>query len=397
MDTFNEDGWFEVKRQSEIDRNKTAPDASRLPRTTAGCYPALSMLPRQSNSSHQRAWLTASLLGAGVLVNYFDRVNLSVAQAALRQQWGVGDIAFGYLSSAYSWTYALLQLPMGALLDRFGVRSVSLIAAFLWSAASFSAAAAPGIRSFFTSRLLLGIAEAPTFPANAKAIANWFPPERRGLPTAIFDAGGKLGPALGVPILGLLLFHFGWRISFAVTGTLSFAYFLAFALFYRENPDAASIARRPGVTTEVRHPEAILPKDPLPSTSASGSVEVPVQENMSFPPKPSQPHRGGAVEKPAFGLAPDSAATPQPTTFRALLKQRKVWGLTLGFSGYGYSFYLFLTWLPGYLTQTLHMDILHSAAATAIPWGFATVSDLVVGGWLVDHLIARGYPATTVR
>jgi len=299
-----------------------------------------------ATNAGRRAWLTASLLGAGVLVNYFDRVNLSVAQAALRQQWGVGDVAFGYLSSAYSWTYALLQLPMGALLDQFGVRSISIVAAFFWSVASFGAAAAPGLRSFFASRLLLGVAEAPTFPANAKAIAAWFPPRRRGLPTAIFDAGAKLGVALGVPILGLLLFHYGWRISFAVTGVLSFAYFVAFAIFYSDAPAPASVEAS--------------------ETHASKS-------------------RRGA------------SGHTRPATFASLLRMRKVLGLTLGFSGYGYSFYLFLTWLPGYLTRSLHMDILHSAAATAIPWGFATASDLIVGGWLVDALIAHGYSATKVR
>jgi MFS family permease len=298
-----------------------------------------------------RAWLTATLLGAGVLVNYFDRVNLSVAQAALRQQWGVGDIAFGYLSSAYSWTYALLQLPMGSLLDMFGVRAVSVVAAFLWSAASFAAAASPGLRSFFASRLLLGVAEAPTFPANAKAIADWFPPDQRGLPTAIFDAGAKLGTAIGVPVLGILLFHYGWRWSFAFTGALSFAYFAAFAMFYRD---------RKG-------------RDP--------------RKNVSFPPEA----QSAAAEEPAVAFGARASRFPE------LLRSRKVLGLALGFSGYGYSFYLFLTWLPSYLTRSLHMDLVHSATATAIPWGFATASDLIVGGWLVDHLIRRGYPATTVR
>jgi len=80
-----------------------------------------------------------------------------------------------------------------------------------------------------------------------------------------------------------------------------------------------------------------------------------------------------------------------------LLKNRKVWGLTIGFAAYGYSFYLFLTWLPGYLVSQMHMSIIKSAGYAAIPWAFATVADLVVGGWLIDHLIARGYDETVVR
>jgi MFS transporter, ACS family, D-galactonate transporter len=80
-----------------------------------------------------------------------------------------------------------------------------------------------------------------------------------------------------------------------------------------------------------------------------------------------------------------------------LLKNRKVWGLTIGFAAYGYSFYLFLTWLPGYLVQTMHMTILKSAGFAAIPWICATLADLLVGGWLIDHLISRGYDETRVR
>ena len=80
-----------------------------------------------------------------------------------------------------------------------------------------------------------------------------------------------------------------------------------------------------------------------------------------------------------------------------LLRNRKVWGLTIGFAAYGYSFYLFLTWLPNYLVETMHMSILKSAGYTAIPWIFATVADLVVGGWLIDHLIGRGHDETLVR
>lgn len=80
-----------------------------------------------------------------------------------------------------------------------------------------------------------------------------------------------------------------------------------------------------------------------------------------------------------------------------LLLNRKVWGLTIGFAAHGYSFYLFLTWLPNYLEQSMHMSIIKSAGYAAIPWLCATVADLIVGGWLIDHLIQRGYDETPVR
>src|SRR6266851_5655002 len=92
----------------------------------------------------RRRWTIALLLGFGVLVNYFDRVNLSVSRDALEASFGISAVMFGYLSSAYNWTYALLQLPSGLLLDRFGVRRVGIISTVIWSVASFAAAISTG-------------------------------------------------------------------------------------------------------------------------------------------------------------------------------------------------------------------------------------------------------------
>ncbi len=290
------------------------------------------------------------MLGFGVLVNYFDRVNLSVSQEALHAAFGISTVTFGYLLSAYSWSYALLQLPSGLLLDRFGVRLVSRVSTILWSVASFGAAAATGIGSFFGARLLLGIGEAPTFPANAKAIGYWFPAEERSLATAIFDAAAKFSSAIGVPLIGILLIYFGWRWSFAATGLLSLAYFALFYFFYR-NP------------------------------SEDSSLSLAEREFIT---------QGGAQPE-------DRAKSAKGAPLIYLLRQRKVCGLTLGFAAYNYSFYLLLTWLPSYLSTTHHVDLLHSALYTSVPWLFATFTDLLVGGWLVDALIQRGWNSSRVR
>jgi len=175
------------------------------------------------------------LLGLGVLVNYFDRVNLSVSRDALQDAFGISAVMFGYLSSAYNWSYALLQLPSGLLLDRFGVRRVGIVSTVIWSIASFAAAISGGIGALFASRLLLGIGEAPTFPAYAKATGYWFPRNERSLATAMFDSMAKFSSAIGIPILGVVLLHFGWRWNFAATGVISVLFLALFYAFYR-NP-----------------------------------------------------------------------------------------------------------------------------------------------------------------
>ncbi len=296
----------------------------------------------------KRRWGIGVLLGIGVLVNYFDRVNLSVSQDALHHDFGITNQTFGILSSAFNWTYALLQLPMGELLDRFGVRLLGCIGAALWSVASFGSAFSPGLRSFFASRLLLGVGEAPTFPGNAKAVGYWFPRSERSLATSLFDAAAKLGPAIGVLLVGGITMHFGWRVSFAVTGVISLLFFVAFWMFYRDPVDD------PKLTTEERE-----------------YIE-----------------RGGAQISEKIKNAPGAS-------IGYLLRQRKVLGLVVGFFAYNYVFYLALYWLPSYFHSLV--DQAHALAYTSIVWVIAAISDVLIGGVLVDSLVRRGKSETAVR
>ena len=314
-------------------------------------------MPPELSPNNSRRWRIAWLLGLGVLVNYFDRVNLSVSHAALYTTFGISNVAFGYLSGAYNWTYALCQLPIGVLLDRFGIRRVGRISTLIWSIASFAAAITPAVSGFFAARFLLGIGEAPTFPANAKAIGYWFPPKERSFATALFDSAAKFSSAIGVPLIGILLLKVGWRWSFAATGFVSFAYFLLFWRVYRDPNDDPQLteAERMYIAEEAG----------------------PGAESLAQP-------------------TPLATLEPPPAPLAYLLRQRKVLGLALGFGSYNYVFYLLLTWLPSYLSAALHIDLLHSFLYTGVPWLFATAMDLLAG-WLADSLIQRGWNPSRVR
>ena len=283
-------------------------------------------------------WAVAVVLGVGVLVNFFDRVNLSVAHDALQRTFGMSDVMFGYMLSAYSWTYAAMQLPSGSMLDRWGVRRVMLVAILLWALASGLAAIAPSIVLLFAARLLLGVGEAPTFPANAKAIGMWFPERQRGMPTAIFDAAAKLSIGVGTPVLGLILLRYGLRANFATTAALSLLFAGVFAMVYRD-------------------------------------------------PRPGE----GAVDE---ATAERSA---RQVVLGDLLRQRKVWGVALGSAAYNYCFYLLLTWMPVYLEHGMRLTAKRAVLLSAIPWGVAAAVDFAVGGYLVDALIRRGRNPDVVR
>ena len=332
---------------------------SELDSSSAPNSPPHARLPR-------RRWRIAWLLGIGVLVNFFDRVNLSVSHDSLIAAFGISDVVFGYLSSSYNWTYALCQLPIGVVLDKLGVRRVGRIGTFIWSAASFAAAAAPNLSAFFGARFLLGVGEAPTFPSNAKAIGLWFPERERSLATSLNDAAAKFASAIGVPVIGIVLIHAGWRWSFAFTGAISFAYFLLFWRVYRD----------PAEDPELTESERLYIEDRDASLAA--------------------PDPPGYPRSLAFGDR-GYHADPPPSSLGQLLSQRKVLGLALGFGAYNYVFFLLLYWLPAYLSSALHIDLLHSFIYTSVPWFVATGTDLAIGGFLVDFLVQRGFGQSAVR
>ena len=151
-------------------------------------------------------------------------------------------------------------------------------------------------------------------------------------------------------LIGLLLLYFGWRWSFAVTGFVSLFYFVMFYLIYRNPSEDKGLS--------AQELQFIL--------------------------------RGGAQLE-------DQAKAAKGASLGYLLRRRKVYGLALGWGAYNYTFFLLLTWLPSYLSVSLHMDLFHSAFYTSVPWLFATFTDLLVGGWLVDALIQHGCDANRVR
>jgi ACS family D-galactonate transporter-like MFS transporter len=298
----------------------------------------------------RRRWAIGVLLGSGVLVSFLDRINLSVAAPQLQRDFGLGPVQLGLLFSAFYWPYAALQIPVGLVVDRLGVTRVGRWGALLWTMASAVTALAGGFWGIFAARMVLGVAEAPSFPVVSKATGHWFPRNERARATAIFDASAKLSNVIGVPLIAFAVVRFGWRWGFGITSAISFVYFLAYYFIYRD-PSADSRLSR-------EEHQYILTGGAMPEGDAgSGSLEM-----LAY-----------------------------------LLRQPKIWGLAIGFGAYGYSFYLFLTWLPDYLVRSGGMSVLKSAGYAAVPWAVATVTDLAVGGWLIDALIARGADETRTR
>lgn len=298
-------------------------------------------------------WSIALLMGFGILINYVDRLSISVTQGPLTKEFGLTAIEFGVLSSAFLWSYAIMQIPSGMLLDRFGVKKVWGASAVLWTVASVLTAIASGAWVIVLARVFLGVAEAPAFPGAMKATGLWFPRHERGLCTAIFDSGTRLANVLGLPLIAFTVATWGWREAFWLQAVLSLVFLGAFLWRYTG------------------------PKHKL----AKGSLSAEEYRYIID---------GGATSE-------DVRPASDWSTIAYLLRQRKVWGLSLGLAGAGYVLWMLLTWLPGYMQTSMNQSVLQSGIYAAVPALAMFVSELTIGGWWVDRVIGRGANADKVR
>lgn len=300
-------------------------------------------------------WGIAGVLGVGTFVNYIDRVNLSVAAPAIMRDFDISASQMGVLASAFLWTYAMLQLPVGSVIDRIGVTWVNRAAAFLWTVASFASAAAGGLGLLLVSRLLLGVGEAPTIPAGWKSIGQWFPKHERGTATAVFDGCAKLSNVIGIPVMAFLVTAYSWHAAFLFTGVLSAVYLALWWLLY--------------LTPRQAHAKGRLGDEELAYIREGGADD-----------EDSATGEGGSLR----GLG-------------HLLRRRKTWGLALGYASYTYSYYVLLTWLPGYLEKQFGVNLMQGGVYTMIPWLAAVVAQFAVGGLLMDRWLRRAKDTTRVR
>ena len=168
------------------------------------------------------------------IVNYLDRGTLAVASSAIRADLGLSLAQMGLLLSAFSWSYALCQFPVGGLVDRIGPRRLLGIGLIVWSIAQAAGGIVSTFGWFIVARIVLGIGEAPQFPSAARVVSNWFPLRARGTPTGIFNAASPLGTALAPLLLSILVASLDWRWAFIATGAAGLVVAVVWFALYRD-------------------------------------------------------------------------------------------------------------------------------------------------------------------
>jgi MFS family permease len=299
--------------------------------------PAATAAITPSAITDTRRWSIVCLLSLGMIIAYIDRSNISVALASpdFKALFRLTDADRGVLNSAFFWTYALLQVPAGFLVDRFGVKRPYAIAFVFWSMVSAATALAGSFAMLLSLRLLLGIGEALVTPASVRWIRYNVPEKRRGTALGIYMAGTKFGPAIGAYLAAELIQRYGWQWMFAILGLGCLLWLVPWLLLVRDDDRQLAASAK-------------------------------------------------------------SAATVPAVPFTALLKTPLLWGVMLGTFCYNYFVYFSMTWLPAYFVEHRSLNLTKMGVFTAFSFaGMATVA--IVAGWAADTLIARGWDPVRTR
>ncbi|MGY3586402.1 ACS family glucarate transporter-like MFS transporter [Bradyrhizobium sp. USDA 4341] len=307
--------------------------------------------------------LIVTMLFLVTTVNYADRATLSIAGPALSKELHLDPVAMGYVFSAFGWSYVIAQVPCGWLLDRYGSKWVYAISIIVWSI--FTAmqglvgflSAGAAVVLLFGLRFLVGFAEAPSFPANARIVAAWFPGNERGTASAFFNSGQYFATVIFAPLMGWIAHEYGWRHVFYVMGGLGIVMGIAWIKTIYEPKD------HPGIN----------------------------EAEFDYI------KQGGAlVDMDAAKAGKTHDSGPGWDHIRQLLANRMMLGVYIGQYCINTLTYFFLTWFPVYLVKERGLSILQAGFVATLPALCGFIGG-VLGGVISDYLLRRTGSLTMAR
>lgn len=330
-----------------MNTNNSSSPAAAIDTTTADIKPGTAALHTRSPRLRRIQWVALTLLVLAGFVNYLDRSTLAIANQTISQELHFTPTEMGLLLSVFSWAYAIVQLPIGGILDRFGARLTLGVGICLWSIAQGVLGLLSSLQAMIMARIALGVGEAPQFPAGAKVVSEWFNIKERGLPSGIFNMSSSLGPAISQPILTALLLWLGWRHMFLAMGLLGVGVAIVWYMTYRNRSEVNLTQAEQAFLNE-------------------GIRQQDREGKLSF------------------------------AEWRGLFRLRITWGVVFGYIGIIYMLSLFLTWMPAYLERTHQLSLAHAGWVASLPF-LAGAFGVISGGLLVDRLIKRGASVSASR
>lgn len=187
-------------------------------------------------------WLVVALLFFATTINYMDRAILGIAGPSMMEDLSLSAIQFGLLGSAFFWSYALMQIPVGIIVDKLGARLTYTIAIIWWSICTILTGFGRSIGTLIGIRVLMGIGEAPAFPTNTRVISDWLPTHERGFANGVFNSGTAVGIGLTTPLLAWIIANWGWESAFIVIGAIGFVWLLFWLIYFKNHPNESRIS-----------------------------------------------------------------------------------------------------------------------------------------------------------
>jgi MFS family permease len=288
--------------------------------------------PAVSQAASGYRWNILLLLASAQVIAFVDRVNFAVVGPQLIGVYHYTPGQVGFLLSVFNWAYTLSLLVAGPLTDRIGPARAFPAGVGSWSLATALCGVTQAFAPLALLRACVGVGGSLMIPSGSRVIQETFDKKHRAFAVGVFFAGNRIGLALGIPLASILLVRWGWPSVFYVTGALGLVWTLGWLAVYRSS--RAYVA-------------------------------------------------GGEAGEPGIRWA-------------TLLRYPTTWGVMLGQAGYLYIYYVFVSWLPGYLVLQRGMSTLTTGAVGMLPFLVGTAC-VILGGWAGDRLIAAGWRVTLVR
>jgi MFS family permease len=279
---------------------------------------------------------TLMMLCAMSFLLYVDRVNLSTAAGPLMRELGMSNTELGLVFGAFAYTYATFQVIGGWFADRMGSRLTLLLCGALWVITTIGTGMVNSFAMLLVMRLVLGISEGATLPASGRALANWTPRGRRGFAQGLTHSFSRFGNAITPPLIALLVAFVSWRFSFYALGSITAVWVVVWWFYFRDDPRTHK-----GITEE---------------------------EVAKLPPYASRRSETGGVP------------------WGPLI--RRIAPTMLVYFCYGWTGWLFFTWLPTFFLRGYHLDIAHTAIFSSAVFFSGVVGD-TSGGLLSDWILRR--------
>ncbi|AML57460.1 D-galactonate transporter [Serratia rubidaea] len=286
-------------------------------------------------------WTLVLLLFLVYMINYLDRVALSITMPMIEQDLLLNAEQFGIIFGSFFFGYAIFNFVGGLAVDRFGPTLVMGLAVGLWSIFCGMTAFANGFYSMLILRVLFGMAEGPICASANKMINGWFPKKQAATAMGLLSAGSPLGGAVAGPIVGYLALAFGWRPAFLIICSVGIVWMLVWFFIAADSPEKSK--------------------------------------------RVSEEERALVNAQKAAAHHPEEALSADAHGLGYYLKQPIILATAFAFFCYNYILFFFLSWFPAYLVQAHGLNIKEMSLTTVIPWIVGFVG-LALGGYISDKI-----------